>query len=154
MGDDVDLSAESNSPKDSEVTKTTHTDNADLLARATAQSYERAVDCKTSAQHGRGNGSLDVVRDLEGEVLVCAHVRGVASLRNGTIFVWCAVGVYRVGAVVLLVRFAVVACEIGLDLCTNTNTVTDLDRLHIFANLDSLANHLERDMLAGGSRLH
>lgn len=75
--------------------------------------------------HGCGNGGLDVFWDLKGKVLVCAHVTGKATLGNGTIFVWCAVGVDRVGAVVFLVGLAVVAGQIGLDLSADTDTVSN-----------------------------
>jgi hypothetical protein len=85
---------------------------------------------------------------------VGTDVARVTTLCNGTIVVLRAVGVYRVGAVVLLVGFAVVAREIGTDLGTNTGAVADLDILNSRADLDDLANDLvayaerERDILA------
>ena len=48
-------------------------------------------------------------------------------------------------AVVLLIRLAVDAVQVGADLSTNTNSVADLDSLHIFANLDGLADDLVAD---------
>lgn len=79
---------------------------------------------------------------------------GVATLGDSSIGVLCAVGVELVGAVVLLVGLAVVAREVGTDLSTNTNAVSDLDVFNLGANLDGLANDLvsyakrERDVPA------
>lgn len=74
-----------------------------------------------------------------------ADVRREATLRNGTIFVRSAVGVDGVRAVVLLVRLAVVAGEIGLDLSANADAVADLDCLHVLADLDGFADDLVAD---------
>jgi hypothetical protein len=41
-----------------------------------------------------------------------------------------------VGTVVLLVGLAVVAVQIGSNLCANTDTVADLDVLDLVTNLD------------------
>lgn len=51
------------------------------------------------------------------------NVTRVTTHGDGTIFVWSAVCVDRVGAVVLLVSLAVVAGQVSLDLGTNTDTV-------------------------------
>jgi hypothetical protein len=62
-----------------------------------------------------------------------------------------------VGAVVLLVGLAVVASQVGADLRTNTNTVTDLHLGDLGADLDDLANDLvayaegQRDVLSPSS---
>jgi len=50
-----------------------------------------------------------------------------------------------VRAVVLIVAFAVLALQAGLDLSTNTNAVANLDSRHLITNFDGLANHLMSD---------
>ena len=47
-----------------------------------------------------------------------------------------------IGAVVLLVSLAVAALQAGADLSANTDSVADLDSLHVFADLESSANDL------------
>ena len=121
VGDGVDLSTESLGPQQSEVTKTTDTDDTNLLAGTSAEANKRRVDGQTSAEHRSGDGSLEVVGDLEDKVVVGTNVRGVTTLRDGTIRVRCAVCVDGVGAVVLLVSLAVVAGQVGTDLGTNTD---------------------------------
>jgi hypothetical protein len=69
-------------------------------------------------------------------------VAGVSSLRNGTVGMLSTVCVDLVGAVVLHVVLAVVACEIGTDLSSNTNAVSNLDLGDLAANLDGLADDL------------
>lgn len=76
---------------------------------------------------------------------MCSDVAGVATLRDGAVFVWCAECVNAVGAVVLLIRLAVVASQVCADLRTDTDTVADFDGLDVFANLDRLAYHLVAD---------
>lgn len=119
--DSVDLSTESLGPQESEVTKTTNTDDTHLLARTSAEADKRRVDGQTSAEHRRCDRSLEVVGDLEDEVVVGTNVRGVATLRDGAIRVRCTVCVDGVGAVVLLVSLAVVAGQVGTNLGSNTN---------------------------------
>jgi hypothetical protein len=119
--DGVDLSTESLGPQESEVTKTTNTDDTNLLAGTSAEADKRRVDGQTGAQHRGGNGRLDVVGDLENEVVVCTNVRRVTTLRDGAIGVRCTVGVDGVGAVVLLVSLTVVAGQVGTNLSTDTD---------------------------------
>jgi hypothetical protein len=119
--DGVDLSTESLGPQKCEVTKTTNTDDTDLLAGTSAEADKRRVYGQTSAEHRGGDGSLDVVGDLEDEVVVGTNVRGVTTLRDGAIRVRCTVSVDGVGAVVLLVSLAVVAGQIGANLSTDTD---------------------------------
>jgi hypothetical protein len=119
--DGVDLSTESLGPQESEVTKTTNTDDTNLLAGTSAEADKRRVDGQTGAQHRGGNGRLDVVGDLENEVVVCTNVRRVTTLRDGAIGVRCTVGVDGVGAIVLLVSLAVVAGQVGTNLSTDTD---------------------------------
>jgi hypothetical protein len=45
-----------------------------------------------------------------------------------------------IGAVVLLVSLAVAAFEARADLSANTDSVADLDSLHVFADLEGAAN--------------
>jgi len=119
--DGVDLSTESLGPQKSEVTKTTDTDDTDLLAGTSAEADKRRVNGQTSAEHRSCDGSLEVVGNLENEVVVGTDVRGVTTLRDGAIRVRCTVCVDGVGAVVLLVSLAVVAGQVGADLGTNTD---------------------------------
>jgi hypothetical protein len=85
---------------------------------------------------------------------VSADVARITTLGNGAIGVLRAVCVDRVGAVVLLVGFAVVAREVGTNLGTNAGAVANLDVLDRGSDLDDLANDLvayterERDVLA------
>jgi hypothetical protein len=97
---------------------------------------------------------LEVLGDLEDEVLVNSDVRRVASLGNSAVRVLSTVGVNLVGAVVLLVGLALIAGEIGTDLGTRTDTVSDLVLGDLRADLDNAANDLvsdaqgKRDLLA------
>lgn len=119
--DGVDLSTESLGPQKCKVTKTTDTDDTNLLAGTSAEADKRGVDGQTSAEHRSGDGSLDVVGDLEDEVVVGTNVRGVTTLRDGAIRVGCTVSVDGIGAVVLLVSLAVVAGQISANLSTDTD---------------------------------
>jgi hypothetical protein len=64
------------------------------------------------------------------------------------------VSVDLVGAVVLLVVFALVASQVGTDLSTNTGTVTDLNASDLVSDLDDLSDDLvsyaerKRDLLS------
>ena len=55
------------------------------------------------------------------------------------------VGINLIWAIVLLIRFAVVASEIGADLCSNTHAVANFHSLHTVADLDGLADDLVTD---------
>lgn len=63
-------------------------------------------------------------------------VAGVTPLRDGSIFVGCSVGVDLVWAVVLLIGFAVLTCEICLNLCTDADPISHFDGFYFFANFD------------------
>ena len=83
---------------------------------------------------------------------------GVTTLGDGSIWVWSAIGVDSLGAVVLLVGLAVVAGQVCTDLGTDTDTISDpcnvisildsvntsfvgsLDGLDVLADLDGAAN--------------
>jgi len=74
-----------------------------------------------------------------------ADMTRVATLSDRAILIRCAVRVDRVRAVVLLVRLAVVAGQVGLDLGAYTDAVADFDGRDIFADLDGLADDLVAD---------
>lgn len=61
---------------------------------------------------------------------------------DGAILVLCAISFKLVGAVILLVGLAIVAREVGTNLSSNTNSVSNLDVLDLKADLDSFANDL------------
>jgi hypothetical protein len=44
------------------------------------------------------------------------------------------------GLELFLISFAVVASQISADLCADTNTITNFDTFHIFADLDCSSN--------------
>jgi hypothetical protein len=85
---------------------------------------------------------------------VSTDVAGVTTLGHRTICMFRAVRVNRVGAVVLLVRFAVVAREVSTDLSTNASAIANLYVLNLGADSDDLADDLvayterKRDVLA------
>lgn len=114
--------------------------DGNLLPRTTPQSDKRRVNCDTCAKHRCSQACINVIWDLEGEVLVSTHVARVAALRDGAIRVRCAVGVNHVGTVVLLIRFAIAARQVCLNLSTDTDAVANLDGLDILSNLDRLAH--------------
>ena len=66
----------------------------------------------------------------------------VTALGNSAIGILRSVGVELIRAVVLVIRFADRAREVGTDLSANTNTVSNLDVLDLGANSDGLANDL------------
>jgi hypothetical protein len=74
-----------------------------------------------------------------------ADVGRVPALRNGAVWIWGAVGVDLLGAIVLVVALALLAFHAGLNLCSNTDAVTDLDCGNLGSNLDGLANDLMTD---------
>jgi len=90
--------------------------------------------------HRRCDAALNVVWDLEREVLVRTDMAGVSTLCHGTVLVLRTVSVDSGRAIVLLIGLAVVAGQIGLDLSSDTHTVSDLDGLDSVANLDCAAN--------------
>jgi len=63
-------------------------------------------------------------------------------LCHSAVVVLRSVGVDRVGAVVLLIRLAVVAGQIGTNLRTNAGAVSNLELGDLGANFDDLANDL------------
>lgn len=73
---------------------------------------------------------------------MCSNVRSISTLRDSAVLVLGTVCVDLVGTVILLVCLAVVAGQVGLDLCTDTDSVANLDCLDVLSNLDSLADNL------------
>lgn len=72
-------------------------------------------------------------------------MRRVTTLGDCSIRVRSTVGVDLVWAVILLVGLAVVASEIGSDLSTDTNAVSDFDVLHLASDLDGATNNFVAD---------
>jgi hypothetical protein len=116
--------------------------NTDLLAGSSSEPAQRRVYGNTGAEHASSKVRLDAVGDLEGEVLVSTDVAGETSLRDGAVRVGSTICVDHVGAVVLLVRLAVTAVEVGADLGTNTCAVANLECSDLGSDLDNLADNL------------
>lgn len=70
---------------------------------------------------------------------------GVAAHGDSSVGVRRAIGVDGVGAVVLLVGFAVSAGQIGRDLGAHASAIANLEVLHILADLDDLADDFVAD---------
>jgi hypothetical protein len=151
-----DLCTESVCPHEREVAKSSDTDNTDLLTRTASETNERGVSRQTSTQHRSCDGSIKILRDLEYEIFLYTDVRREASLRDCAIFVLCTVCIdpeflvsiwlaswarsySLVGTVVFLISLAIVAVQIGADLCAYTDTVADLDVLDLVSDLDGTA---------------
>lgn len=79
-----------------------------------------------------------------------ASMRAKPSLCHSTVLPVAAKGINHVGAVVLLIRFALAAGKICANLGSHSYSVADFDGLHIFANLDRLSDDLVAD--ADGKR--
>lgn len=93
MGDCENFRTKSVCPHKREVTESSNSDDTDLLPRTASKTDERGVSSQTSTQHRSCDGGIEVLRNLEHEILLYADVRGKASLRNSTIFVFGTVGV-------------------------------------------------------------
>ncbi len=76
---------------------------------------------------GAGNSSFNVIRNLKNKVLVSSHMARESTLRNGAVGILGSIRVNHIGAVVLLVCFAVVASKISTNLSSNTSAVSNLD---------------------------
>ena len=83
--------------------------------------------------------------NLKDKVFVCPNVAGVATLRDRAIRVRRSVGVHHVGAVVLLIAFAIDASHVRLDLSSHTDAVADFDGGDILADLDRAADDFVAD---------
>jgi hypothetical protein len=97
--------------------------DCNLLAWTSSQADQRRVYGQSCTHHWCGNGTVDVVGNLEGEVLVRTDVRSIATLRDSAIGVRGSVSVYRIGAVILLISLAVIAGQVCLDLSADTDSV-------------------------------
>ena len=69
----------------------------------------------------------------------------IATLSNGAIFVRSTIGINGIGAVVFLVGLAVVTCEVGADLSSNTSAVANLEVFNLGANLYDFADDFVAD---------
>lgn len=74
-----------------------------------------------------------------------SHVARIAALCDGTIWVRRPICVNLVGAVVLLVGFALGASQVGANLCANTDAISDLHSCDLGPDIDDLANDLVTD---------
>lgn len=73
---------------------------------------------------------------------MCTDMAGIATLGDSAVWIWGSVSVDLVGAVVLLVRFALCASQIGCDLRANTSSVSNLEVLDLGSHLHDSANDL------------
>ena len=56
-----------------------------------------------------------------------------------------AINTYHMRAVVLIVALALFALQAGPNLCSHTNSIADLDGLHLVSDLDGFADNLVAD---------
>lgn len=71
-----------------------HAEDCYFFARSASSTFKRTIHCKTGTHHRSCGLGTDVVRDLEGEVFVCADVTGVSALGDSTVRVGSTIGVY------------------------------------------------------------
>lgn len=126
MRDDICLGTEGNRPEYAKVAEATESDDCDFLTLSSAEALERGEGGEAGAQHRCGDGGIEIVGNLEGEIFVRTDMAGVTTLSDGTILVRGAICIDRIGAVVFLVGLAVVTCEVGADLSPDTGAVADL----------------------------
>jgi len=107
--------------------KPSNTNNSDLLARSTSIGLERRVYSDTTAHHRRSIRAVKTLRDLQDKVTVRAVVRGVPTVGLASVGPLAAVGVCRLGAVVLVTGLALLALEARAGLGADSNAVTDLE---------------------------
>ena len=100
------------------------------------------LTCNTSTQHRCRNLTLQCIGNLESKVFMTSHMTTIPALRDSPILVRRSKRINSIGAVVLLVRLAVIARQICLDLRSYAHTIADFDSLDIFADLDGLADNL------------
>ena len=167
MGQGPNLSTKSVSPEKSKVAKTTNSTNGNLLTRTATKTDQRRVGSQTSAQHRGSHLGREVVRNLEGEVLMGTNVTSISTLRDSAIFVLSTVcidpaspsvlpdardpkrrKILLVRTVVFLVSLAVIASQIGANLGANTNAIADLDILDSATNFHSASD----DFVANAQR--
>jgi len=72
-------------------------------------------------------------------------------LGDSAIFVLGTVGVDLIRTVVFLIGLAVITAQVGSNLCTNTNTIADLDVFHLVTNLDGTTDDFVSDTKRKGS---
>lgn len=149
--------------------QSTDTDDPDLLGSGTTPiAYKRGISGQSTAQHGSSVGGIQIFRNRENETLVGANTRGISSMSDISILVFCIVCVNLLRAVVLVVllmirrrqngvihgelaqahgiaRFAV---EARADLCTNASYVPDLE----FGDFGANVRHDSSDLMASYER--
>ena len=103
------------------------TDNSDLFSRSTAVGLERRVNSDTTTHHGRRIRTVEALRNLQDEVAMRTIVRGVATVGLASVWPLSAVGVGRLGAVVLVTGLALLALEARAGLSADPDAVTDLE---------------------------
>jgi hypothetical protein len=140
------VSSKSFGEEDTEVTKTTNTNNTDLrgvlvfllqhlltfqsylLARSTAVVLQWRVDSDTTTQHWSCLSAVETLRDVEDEVTRMTGIGSVSTITLArAILVLVTVCVGCVGTVVLVTILAVVALAAAVRLSANTDyrTVSD-----------------------------
>jgi hypothetical protein len=80
-------------PHKSEVSQSSDSDDADLLARTASETDERRVSCESSAQHGGGDGGVEILGNFEHEILLYSNVGREATLGDSAILVLGAIGI-------------------------------------------------------------
>ena len=126
------VSTESLGEEDTEVTKTTNTDDTDSLAGTTAVADEGRVDGNTTAEHGSGLSTIKTIGDLECESTRVTGVGCVATVGlAGAVLVLVAVCVGSVQAMALVAVLAVLAlaAAVGLSADTDWETISTLVKL-------------------------
>lgn len=76
---------------------------------------------------------------------MCTDVAGISTLRDSAVGVWRTIGVDLLGAVILVITFALLALHTGLDLRSDTDAVANLDCADFGADLDGLSNDFMTD---------
>jgi hypothetical protein len=120
-------------------------DHGNLLSRATAQPHQRAVHRYPSAQHGCRILVRNILRDLEGKVLMRSYMARITALRDGAVLIRAAVRIHRTGTVILLTDLAIRARQVGVDLGANPYAIPDLDGPDVVADADRAPDHLVSD---------
>ena len=77
-----------------------HSKDGNLLARASLCANEGAKGSETGTHHRRGHFGRNVLRDGEGEVLMRTDMAGVATLRDGSVWVRSTVGILNMSVLI------------------------------------------------------
>lgn len=126
------VSSKSLGEQDTEVTKTTDTNDTDLLSRSGTVILQWRVDGNTTTEHGSGLGAIKTIGDLECESTRVTGVGCVATVGlAGAVLVLIAVCVGSVQAMALIAVLAVLAlaAAVGLSADTDWETISTLVKL-------------------------